>query len=60
MRSKATSTSKAKKSISRKEGLASVRGWLDDSDPFFAAVGTILRSRHTRRPRRAGLRRRSR
>jgi len=64
MRSKATGTNKAKKSTPaarpRKEGLASVRGWLDDSDPFFTTVGAILRSRHTRRPGRAGSPRRSR
>ncbi len=34
--------------------LASVRGWLDDDDPFFAAVDEIVASRTRRRPRALG------
>jgi len=44
----------------RKADLASVRGWLDDSDPFFATMGVIIGTRHSRLPRRSGSRRRSR
>lgn len=37
----------------RERSLASARGWLDDDDPFFAAVDAILAARHARRPRAA-------
>lgn len=33
--------------------LADVRGWLEDTDPFFAAMEAITAARHARRPRRA-------
>lgn len=39
---------------SRRKSLADVRGWLDDTDPFFAVVENIVSDRHTRRPRAAG------
>lgn len=32
--------------------LADVRGWLDDADPFFAAMTEVGAARHARRPRR--------
>lgn len=35
----------------RRRNLANVRGWLDDSDPFFAEIDAIVRERHARRPR---------
>ena len=35
----------------QKAHLASVRGWLDDDDPFFAAVDEIVASRTRRTPR---------
>lgn len=64
MRPRAMSTGKAKKPVpaarQRKADLASVRGWLDDSDPFFATMGMIIGTRHSRRPRRTASRRRSR
>jgi prevent-host-death family protein len=33
------------------QALAAVRGWLEDDDPFFAAIDSIMsaRSRHARR-----------
>jgi len=39
---------------SRRESLAGVRGWLNDNDPFFAAIEGIVGNRHARRPRTAG------
>lgn len=55
------STGKAKKpgrvARQRKTGLASVRGWLDDSDPFFTTMGIVIGTRHSRRPRRRESRR---
>jgi len=42
----------------RRESLADVRGWLNDTDPFFAAVERIVGDRHARRPRAAGRSRR--
>lgn len=40
--------------------LADVRGWLDDADPFFAAMTEISAARHARRPRRSVAARRQR
>lgn len=37
----------------RRRGLADVRGWLDDADPFFTAMEHITAARHARRPRRS-------
>jgi hypothetical protein len=31
--------------------LANVKGWLDEDDPFFAAVDEIIESRFQHRPR---------
>jgi prevent-host-death family protein len=33
------------------EGLAGVRGWLGDEDPFFDRIDTIVAARGRRRPR---------
>ena len=33
------------------EGLAAVRGWLDEDDPLFASVEAIVAARATHRPR---------
>src|SRR5262249_26153136 len=35
----------------RRTSLAKVRGWLDDDEPFFAALDQISAARHVRRPR---------
>ena len=40
--------------------LADVRGWLDDRDPFFAAMDDLTAARHSGRPRVAPARRRRR
>lgn len=45
---------------SRRKSLADVRGWLNDTDPFFTAVENIVNERHARRPRTAGPARRRR
>ena len=42
----------------RQLSLARVRGWLDDDDPFFAAITAIVAARHTHRPRTEARRRR--
>ena len=42
------------------EGLAAVRGWLEDDDPFLATVDAIVAGRARRRPRVYARRRRSR
>jgi prevent-host-death family protein len=34
-----------------RSSLADVRGWLEDSDPFFAAMDEIASARHARRAR---------
>jgi prevent-host-death family protein len=33
------------------EGLAEVRGWLDDKDPFFEDIGRVVAQRARHRPR---------
>jgi prevent-host-death family protein len=38
----------------RGKSLADVHGWLNDTDPFFAAVESIVSDRHAGRPRAAG------
>ena len=43
--------------VEEDRGLASVRGWLDDDDPFFATVDSIVAARARRRPRSYGRRR---
>jgi antitoxin (DNA-binding transcriptional repressor) of toxin-antitoxin stability system len=43
-----------------RRSLADVRGWLDDGDPFFAAVDAVVAARHRRRPRATGSSRRRR
>jgi prevent-host-death family protein len=45
---------------SSRKSLADVRGWLDDTDPFFAAVENTVSERHAKRPRVAGPSRRRR
>lgn len=34
--------------LNRRKSLADVRGWLDDSDPFFRAMETVISERHAR------------
>jgi prevent-host-death family protein len=41
-----------------RSGLADVRGWLKDGDPFLAVMEEITAARHARRPRSAPVARR--
>jgi hypothetical protein len=41
----------SKRRASPEEGLGTVRGWLPNDDPFFAAVEEIVTTRVTHRPR---------
>ncbi|HEY8132189.1 MAG TPA: type II toxin-antitoxin system Phd/YefM family antitoxin [Thermoanaerobaculia bacterium] len=42
------------------QGLAAVRGWLPENDPFFSAVDEVVDERLKHRPRVVGARRRNR
>lgn len=35
------------------KGLASVKGWLEDSDPFFTTIKEVVKKRHVKRLRAA-------
>lgn len=35
------------------KGLASVKGWLDDNDPFFTTIKEVVEKRHTKKLRAA-------
>ena len=37
--------------IDEEKGLAAVRGWLEEDDPFFATVNSIVAARGRHRPR---------